>query len=77
MQEASFRFPDAHIVGYDVDHSVVQRAKQRFENRTEVYSDAWPCISCMKETTHCKHFLNNFGYLALSESLFQAGCKKC
>ena len=39
IEEALFRFPNASVMGYDLDQSVVQRAQQRLKHRAQVQSD--------------------------------------
>lgn len=47
-QEALFRFPNASVMGYDLDQSVVQRAQQRLKHRAQVQSD-----TCFNGRTLC------------------------
>ena len=47
-QEALFRFPNASVMGYDLDQSVVQRAQQRLKHRAQVQSD-----TCFNARTLC------------------------
>ena len=48
IQEALFRFPNASVMGYDLDQSVVQRAQQRLRHRAQVQSD-----TCFNGRTLC------------------------